>query len=247
MTDLIGVGNIFIIVVISIFSAVFLYLGVPWIWGRYNRALLKRKAVRSNAFVLTLDDGPGNRLTPAILEILKEYNAKATFFLLGRNIEGREEIVGQIAAGGHEICSHGFDHLNQWKVSPLRAICDIKRGWQAIDRVLNVKKQVYPFRPPGGKLNIVCLLYLWSKRIPIYYWTVVSSDTWPIDKRDSKRAALLAGKMGGAVVLAHDFDRTTDHIDSMVLETVRLTLLAARNAGMRVVTFSEFISTEWEN
>ncbi|MCK4828694.1 polysaccharide deacetylase family protein, partial [bacterium] len=193
--------------------------------------MLKRKAIKSNALVLTLDDGPGTKLTPVILRILDEYNVKATFFLLGRNIAGHEDIVRQIAAAGHEICSHGYDHLNYWKVSPFRAISDIKRGWETINKALGKKRCVYPFRPPGGKLNLFCLLYLWIHKTPIFYWTLVSGDTWPVGKRDSQRAALLASKAGGAVVLAHDFDRTSNHVDNMVLESIRSALLMAKETG----------------
>ena len=203
--------------------------------------MLKRKAIKSNALVLTLDDGPGTKLTPVILRILDEYNVKATFFLLGRNIAGHEDIVRQIAAAGHEICSHGYDHLNYWKVSPFRAISDIKRGWETINKALGKRQCVYPFRPPGGKLNLFCLLYLWIHKTPIFYWTLVSGDTWPVGKRDSQRAALLASKTGGAVVLAHDFDREDDDVGDMVLDSLRSTLSMARETGMKTLTMSEFV------
>ncbi len=231
---------------ISICIAIFLYWGMPWIYGKWLRLLLSLRAVRQKVLVLTFDDGPGSRLTPAILDILAEHNVKATFFLLGRNIVGREEIVRRIAAAGHEICSHGYEHINYMKVSPFRALSDIKHGWQAIDGALGKQQRIYPFRPPYGKLNLFCLLYLWARKIPVYYWTLVSSDTWPMDKRDSKRISLLTGKMGGAVALAHDFDRITDHVDNMVLDSIRLALLTAKKTGMRVITISELVSTKGE-
>lgn len=181
------------------------------------------------------------------MDILAEHNVKATFFVLGRNIAGREEIVRQIAEQGHEIYSHGYDHLHSWKVSPFSALADIKRGWQAIDNALGKQQRIYPFRPPYGKLNLFCLLYLWARKIPVYYWTLVSSDTWPADKQDSQRISLLAGKMGGAVALAHDFDRITDHIDNMVLDSVRSALLTAKKNGMRVITISELVNAKGEN
>jgi len=99
--------------------------------------LLKRKAKKLNSLVLTFDDGPGSRLTPAILDILAEHKVKATFFVLGRSIVGREEIVRQIADQGHEICSHGYEHLHYWKVSQLRTTKDIKQGSSAINSVLD--------------------------------------------------------------------------------------------------------------
>lgn len=202
--------------------------------------MLERKAAESNAIVLTFDDGPGDRLTPAILNILAENKAKATFFLLGRNIAGREAIVRQIAEQGHDICSHGYDHLHSLKVSPFRVLSDIKRGWAAIDAALGTMRKKYPFRPPNGKLNIICLLYLLVKQVPIVYWSIDSGDTWR-EKPDSRRVALLAEKAGGAVSLAHDFDRSNENTSRFVVESVRAALAMAADKGMRVLTVSELL------
>lgn len=218
----------------------FLYIGVPWTQGRLARLVLKHKAVASNAIVLTFDDGPGNRLTPAILSILAENDAKATFFLLGRNIVGREAIVRQIVEQGHEIGSHGYDHLHQWKVSPLRAWADMKRGWKAIDAALEFDSRKYPFRPPHGKVNIVCLLYLLFLKVPVVYWSADAGDTWAV-KPDSNRLALLAKEAGGMVSLAHDFDRSDDKADRFVLESVRAALAMAKEQDMCLLTVSELL------
>jgi len=209
--------------------------------------LLKRKAKKSKALALTFDDGPGSRLTQAILNILAEYNAKATFFLLGRNVLGRERIVRQIAEQGHQIASHGYNHLHSWKVSPIHSIMDIKRGWQAINKALGKKDCVYPFRPPYGKLNLFCLLYLWIRQIPIVYWTLDSGDTRPRNKQISQRIPLLLRKNGGAVMLVHDFDRANYNVDIMVVDSVTVALSAAKKIGMRVVTISELVGNELRN
>jgi peptidoglycan/xylan/chitin deacetylase (PgdA/CDA1 family) len=228
--------------IICIFAVVFLYIGVPWLYGRCLRLLLRRKAIRAKALVLTFDDGPGTRLTPIILDILAENNVKATFFLLCRNIAGREDIVRRIAEQGHEICSHSYDHLHHWKVSPVRAIRDIKRGWQAIDNVLGTQGRTYPFRPPYGKLNPVSLLYVWAKKAPIVYWSLDVGDTWPPGSRDKSRAASLVEKAGGAVVLAHDFDRSDSTVDDMVIKSIRSTLRAAKELGLRTLTVSQLLN-----
>jgi peptidoglycan/xylan/chitin deacetylase (PgdA/CDA1 family) len=204
-----------------------------------SRILLKQKTNRAKAVILTFDDGPGTRLTSEILKILQQHNVKGTFFLLGRNIPGREGIVKQIAQQGHEICSHSYDHLHQWKISPFHGIRDIKLGWQAINKALGVQDGIYPFRPPYGKLNLISLVYLLIKGVPIVYWTADSGDTWDVAEHDLHRAATLTGKNGGGVVLAHDFDRSTDEIDHCVLESLRLLLRAAKEHNLQIRTISQ--------
>jgi len=219
-------------------AVIFLYVGVPWIYGRFSRILLGRKAAKIRTLVLTFDDGPGDRLTLIILKLLAEYNAKATFYLLGRNIAGREKIVRQMAEQGHEICSHGYDHLHYWRVSPIRAIKDIKQGWDAIDAAMGFRRAKYPFRPPHGELNIITLLYLLLRRVPIVYWSVDLGDTW-LETVDPRRIGRLAKKAGGAVALAHDFDRSDGILDPLILESVRSALAVARQTGMQVLTCSQ--------
>lgn len=234
-----------IIAIVSIFTGIcivtFLYIGVPWVHSRFLRLLLQEKVTKENVLVLTFDDGPSTKLTPAILSILDKHNAKATFFLHGRSIIGREDFVRRIEAEGHEIGSHGFDHLHCWKVSPFRAVADITRGWKTIDAALGTQRKVYPFRPPYGKLNLVCLLYLWLRRAPIVYWTLNCGDTYPQEKRDSQRAAVQVQKARGAVTLAHDFERCDRNVYDMVVESTRSVLSMAKETGMKVVTASELL------
>ena len=227
-------------IAISILGLVFIYVGVPWIYGQLARKSLERNAKEHKALVLTFDDGPGGNLTPAILDILAEGKAKATFFLLGKNIVGRESIVRQIAERGHDIYSHGYDHLNGLKSSPYRVMLDIKRGWATIDAALGTMRKKYPFRPPNGKLNIICLLYLLIRKVPIVYWSVDSGDTWK-ELPDSLRVAQLAEKAGGVVSLAHDFDRKNENRSRYVVESVRAALAMAANKDMRVLTVSELL------
>lgn len=231
-----------VFVVIGVLGFVFVYIGVPWLHGRVARILLERKARKHNALVLTFDDGPGFRLTPALLGVLGQNNARATFFPLGRNLAGREVIARNIADAGHEICSHGYDHLHQWKVSPFRALSDIRRGWKAIDNALGAaERRKYPYRPPNGKLNVVSLLYLLLMKVPIVYWSADSGDTWPV-KPESNSLALTAGKKGGAVCLAHDFDRSNDKTDRFVLDSTRAALAMAQERHMCILTVSQLLN-----
>ena len=193
---------------------------------------------------MTFDDGPGNRLTPAILDILETHNAKATFFLLGEHIQDHKEIVRQIAEQGHEICSHGYKHMHYWRESPSQALADIKKGWHAINTALGVERSKYPFRPPHGKLSIICLFYLWMRRVPIVYWTIDVRDTWPPDKRNRQRTLLQIKKAGGAVTLAHDFDRSDNTNDRFVLESIQSILTMVQQSDLQMLTVSQLLENK---
>lgn len=179
-------------------------------------------------------------MTPLVIELLDQFKIKASFFLLGRNIAGREHIVRQITEKGHEICSHGFEHLDYCKVAPWRALKDIKKGWIAIDSALGTNRGKYPFRPPYGRLNIICLVYLLLKKVPIIYWTEDSGDTWKIKPEGDKIAKLIENSQG-FITLFHDFNRGTREKESWVLESLQLALLRAKEKRMNIVTILEII------
>lgn len=220
------------------------YFGIPIVHSRLSRFQLARASARRGVLAVTLDDGPGSSLTPEVLTLLAAHGAKASFFPLGKNIEGREELLRRIVAEGHEICSHGYDHLDHWKVSPFRAVSDIKRGWQTINAALGVAGRVYPFRPPEGKLNLVTLCYLLWKRSSIVYWTVDSGDTWTGGApRDSHKVAMAIARRGGAVALYHDFDRRDPRTREFVIESLAHALNAAEAAGARCTTVTDLMKT----
>lgn len=220
------------------FLAGFVYLVAPYLYIKCLRHRQARQVATHRCIVLTFDDGPGLRLTPAILALLAEYNARATFFMLGRNVRGREHLVKAVADGGHEIGTHSYDHLHSWKVFPTRAIADIRRGEKEIQRVLKTK-QVLLFRPPYGKVNLFTLLYLLCRRIPICTWTLDTRDTWRAPERDGDAIDAAIRQSEGVISLAHDFDRHDSSIDDYVLMTLRATLDYAREAGIQFSTMRE--------
>ncbi|MBN2020385.1 MAG: polysaccharide deacetylase family protein [Sedimentisphaerales bacterium] len=244
----------FVIVTISavIGFAGLCYFFVPWFYGRISRALLAHRVRKLGALVLTFDDGPGSRLTRPILDLLAEHNAKATFFVTGRKLAGREYILREAADRGHEIGLHGYHHLNHWKVSPWRAINDIVQIKKATDAVLGRKDGVYAFRPPFGNLNLLSMIYLLAKRIPVIYWTRDFGDTrrfdaWLAANKDGKSnepEPILPIETSGDVILAHDFDRTETAVDGYLLACVKATLDLAKKNNLRILTVSQLLNVK---
>jgi peptidoglycan/xylan/chitin deacetylase (PgdA/CDA1 family) len=216
-------------------------LGIPFALGYASRKLLRRRARKARAVVLTFDDGPGSRLTPAILRILAERKVKATFFLLGQKVGECQEVVRQIQEQGHEICSHGYSHNHMWRTGFWRAIQDIKRGRVAIDAVLGDHDGERPFRPPYGKLDLITLIYLWLTGVTVHYWTIDSTDTWMAATADWSRAPNVIHRNGGGVILVHDFDRNSPDLEQAILDSINKVLDVARQDNLRVMTLSDLM------
>ncbi len=116
---------------------------------------------------LTFDDGPTPEITERVLNILKQYNAKATFFCLGRNVDRNPEIYQKIIASGHSTGNHTYSHLRGWR-SPVKGYMhDINLAKKYIKSDL--------FRPPYGRIREL-QTRLVSKEYRIIMWEVLSHD-----------------------------------------------------------------------
>lgn len=117
---------------------------------------------------LTFDDGPHPEITPKVLSILKENDAKATFFCVGENAEKYPNVIKQILADGHSIGNHTQHHLKGWKTRSKAYFEDVQLCSNSIDSKL--------FRPPYGKLTKKQGKLILEKGYSIIMWDVLSYD-----------------------------------------------------------------------
>src|ERR1700748_657009 len=88
-----------------------------WLKALYSNLLVWRIPVdEEKVLFLTFDDGPHPTVTPFVLDVLRRYNARATFFCIGKNVKVYPQIYRQVLLDGHRVGNHTFDHLNGWKV-----------------------------------------------------------------------------------------------------------------------------------
>jgi peptidoglycan/xylan/chitin deacetylase (PgdA/CDA1 family) len=164
------------------------------------------------------------------MDLLAEYNVKATFFVLGHKIQSTGHVLERVVQAGHEIGSHSFRHLNAWKRSPLAVYQDIKQGLTLTHAVSSSNL----FRPPHGKATIATMTQILMNNARHAWWTIDSSDTWttpmPVERVISK-----IRREGGGVVLMHDHDRpNSPEREEYVLDLTRTVLELARKEGFSI-------------
>mgnify|MGYP000527759070 CR=1 FL=1 len=127
--------------------------------------------VTTKTIYLTFDDGPTPEITPLVLQELKKYNAKATFFCIGKNIVNHPEIFQEIISDGHTVANHTQHHENAWKVSSKIYLDNINATAELLP-----KDTAKLFRPPYGKLTPKVSKKILKTGYKIIMWNVLSGD-----------------------------------------------------------------------
>lgn len=153
------------------------------------------------AIYLTFDDGPHSTITPFVLDELSKYNAKATFFCIGKNVKNNPTIYDRILAEGHAVGNHTFNHLDGWKTSNAKYQADVLKAKEIIDSDL--------FRPPYGRITIKQKKDLFAsvKPLKIIMWSVLSGD---FDERLTPAqccANVIKNSGNGSVIVFHDSEK----------------------------------------
>lgn len=144
---------------------------------------------------LTFDDGPIPEVTPWVLDLLKQYNAKATFFCVGNNVQKHPDIYMRILAEGHTTGNHTYTHVNGWRTSTPDYIKNIDRCAQLVESKL--------FRPPYGRLTRQQYEQLASE-FEIIMWDVLAGD---YDAKTSSEKCLrnvTRYTRNGSIIVFHD-------------------------------------------
>ena len=154
-----------------------------------------REKEQEDNIYLTFDDGPTPEVTPWVLSCLKEYNARGTFFCLGRNVEKYPELYKQILDEGHAVGNHTYSHLRGSRISNSEYFEDIKLASHTIDSQL--------FRPPYGRFRKTQINKI-RKDYSIVMWDVLSQDYDPNIPPQKCLDNVNANIRPGSIVVFHD-------------------------------------------
>ncbi len=166
---------------------------------------------REKKIYLSFDDGPHPVATPFVLDQLKKYNAKASFFCIGKNVAAYPSLYSRILEEGHTVGNHTQDHLNGWKTTTDDYLRNVKAAEKWIKSGL--------FRPPYGRIRSAQARKM--KQYQIIMWDVLSAD---FDKAVSAERCyqhVVRHTNNGSIVVFHDSEKAWDKMSNtlpLVLE-----------------------------
>ncbi len=155
----------------------------------------KIDAPTNKTIYLSFDDGPIPEVTPWVLDQLKSYSAKASFFCLGKNVSNHPQIYTRLRAEGHSIGNHTYSHLSGWKSDNNAYFEDIEKCHKLIQSKL--------FRPPYGRIKREQASQL-TKKYKVVMWDVLSGDFDPNLSNQKCLDNVLRNTQDGSIVVFHD-------------------------------------------
>lgn len=187
------------------------------------------KIASSNSIFLTFDDGPVPEATPWVLDILKEYDAKATFFCIGDNVRKHPDIFRRIIEEGHTVGNHTFNHLNGWKTSNSEYLENTLQTERIMrEKVKEVRSQKVKetpnfklFRPPYGKIKNSQAKNLRRQGFRIVMWDVISGD---YDKDFSAEECfknVIGNAEAGSIIVFHDSVKAFPNLEKVLPEILK--------------------------
>ena len=231
--------NIFFILLLTVLVGVHIKSGLPLyvylllfityslivFWGCYNVGsnffikIFCKAETDKKEIAISFDDGPAVNYTPAILQVLKNENVKATFFCIGNRIAGNEDILKQIKEAGHIIGNHSYSHHFWFDVySAQKMQEDMKQMDAEMIRVTGLKPKL--FRPPYGVTNPNLKKAIIKGGYTPVGWSVRSMDTVIKDENKLLRK-INTGIKPGAVFLFHDTSKATLHVLAEFIKEVK--------------------------
>ena len=179
----------------------------PWLVKQLYPNLLWNNDRNQRCIYVTFDDGPIPIVTPFVLNILKQYDAKATFFCIGDNVRKHPDIFQQVKNAGHSIANHTFNHLKGWKTEDKTYLDNFLKA----DELLHANL----FRPPYGliKRSQIKLFQQARPGLKIVMWDVLSGDFDQKLKPEACLQNVLKHTLNGSIVLFHDSVKAFDRLE----------------------------------
>ena len=159
---------------------------------------------------LTFDDGPIPEVTPQVLAILAQYKVKATFFMVGENIDKHPEVFEQVIKAGHSIGNHTYNHLKGWHYSLKEYMANVNK----------FPKQTTLFRPPYGKAWLWQRYALHKKGYRLIYWDILTRDYDKNVTPEQMLANIKQNTRPGSIINFHDSLKSNERMLTVLLQAI---------------------------
>lgn len=190
------------------------YASVSISAGVYVKAFCRAKN-SSKVIALTFDDGPDPVWTPKVLEVLRRYDVKATFFCIGEKVEKHSLLVKQLMDEGHLVGNHTYYHSSFFPLqSKKKMVAELQQCSEAIKSITG--EQVSLFRPPFGVTNPTIAAAVRVLGYKVIGWSIRSFDTVK-SERSKVLSRILKKAHAGGVVLMHDNLENSDWLVEQVI------------------------------
>jgi peptidoglycan-N-acetylglucosamine deacetylase len=192
------------------------FIKTPWIAKKLFSSYVWSLPATDNSVYLTFDDGPHPTITPWVLDLLRHYNAKATFFCIGNNVEKYPDVYQKILDEGHAVGNHTYHHLNGWKTDDKNYADNVSKAAQFIQSNL--------FRPPYGRIKnnqakkISEALKVNNEKIIM--WDVLSADFDSSFSQEQCLANVLQNVRAGSIVVFHDSEKAFKNLEYALPRTL---------------------------
>lgn len=210
---------------------------------KYPNTMMYKAQTEQKVIALTFDDGPDNRFTPLILDVLKKYDVKATFFLLGTRVHTYPDITKRIYREGHAIGNHTYWHPKLTNSGVQNMIWEIENNEKEIMSVIGIKSDL--FRAPYGALDDQLVKQLEKMRYRGIGWSVDSKD-WKSLPAEEVKQNVLTAIHPGAIILMHSAGHWTQNLTGTVNALNEL-IPYLKKEGYIFVTLPELWSIEHTN
>ncbi|MEK6480756.1 polysaccharide deacetylase family protein [Catalinimonas sp. 4WD22] len=176
----------------------------------YPDLLWDQKKESGKKIFLTFDDGPVSEVTPFVLDTLKDYDAEATFFCVGENVDRYPQIYQEILDAGHRTGNHTYNHLNGWRTENTYYLQNIMYCRQSQEQFTNELKKPL-FRPPYGKIKRSQIKLL-KNEYQIVMWDILAGDYDPDFPAEKCLQKCVHHTTHGTIIIFHDSHKAAKNL-----------------------------------
>ncbi len=205
---------------------------------KFPHTMIYKADTKNKVIALTFDDGPDERYTPQILDVLQKHNVKATFFFLGSRVNKYPDMAKKVHEDKHVIGNHTYWHPELTKTSVENMVWEIKKNEKEIQNVLHMKTNL--FRAPYGALNEALVKKLAELGYRGIGWSIDTED-WKNKSGEEIKQNMLQEAHPGAIVLMHSAGHWTQDL-SGTAQALDEVIPILKSKGYKFVTIPEMWS-----